>query len=143
MYKHQCRADEFQCNDNFCIPMYQVCDEVYDCLDHSDEVEGCTIGHPCDGFRCRNQRCIPVDWRCNDIDDCMDNSDEEQCENFIKPNDCTMERGHYLCKNGLTCIKLHEVCDQSFNCPDKSDETSNCTACKFIPCFLFYSYHPG
>jgi len=34
----ECRFDEFHCGTGECIPMRQVCDNIYDCNDYSDEV---------------------------------------------------------------------------------------------------------
>ena len=36
-----CPADHFQCNDKRCVRISKICDGQKDCLDSSDEVEGC------------------------------------------------------------------------------------------------------
>lgn len=35
-----CKYNEFRCNNGQCIPRREVCDNIYDCADYSDET-GC------------------------------------------------------------------------------------------------------
>ena len=36
-----CPVDHYQCSDKRCVRISKVCDGHKDCLDNSDEVEGC------------------------------------------------------------------------------------------------------
>lgn len=74
-----CSEDQWQCQNKQCIPKEYVCNDNYDCLDHSDEEIGCTQILPCDTFRCKNGHCIPNEWKCDGSNDCHDNSDEIGC----------------------------------------------------------------
>ncbi|KAK9873892.1 hypothetical protein WA026_002245 [Henosepilachna vigintioctopunctata] len=123
-----CEEDEWKCSDNLCILKDWVCNGNPDCLDGSDETIGCTKSLHCDGFKCENNHCVPTEWRCDGSNDCIDNSDEQDCENYIKPNDCTWENRKFLCSNNHTCIDIHHVCDGEFHCPDRSDESALCKA---------------
>lgn len=57
-------------------------------------------------------------------------------ESHIKPKDCKLEDDLFLCANNQTCLKLSQFCDNTIDCPDKSDEghlctsTHNCTTLK-------------
>eukprot|EP01083_Nonionella_stella_P217639 781239_1 len=42
----QCATDEFQCNNNQCIPNYLVCNSINDCSDNSDEINCTTTSQP-------------------------------------------------------------------------------------------------
>lgn len=36
---HECRPDQFRCNDGICIAGYKKCNVMIDCIDGSDELE--------------------------------------------------------------------------------------------------------
>nr|UVT84832.1 vitellogenin receptor [Lasioderma serricorne] len=132
-----CTDGLWSCADKHCIPLLQVCDGVYNCLDHTDETLGCRSNRTCDGFKCKNGRCIVNEWRCDGINDCADKSDEEHCARYWSPETCSLENGEYLCKDKTSCVKLTDVCNGKNDCADKSDEGSFCrikSACQEFNC---------
>lgn len=72
--------DQFQCaHGQKCIDQNQVCDEIYQCQDHSDELD-CrkqtdTCHHQCDN----KSRCLPSTFLCDGERDCLDGTDEANC----------------------------------------------------------------
>lgn len=40
--KEMCKLSEFKCSDGSCIPLMKFCDGLFDCLDKSDELSGCS-----------------------------------------------------------------------------------------------------
>lgn len=135
------------CTNGQCIDSQKVCDNEYDCSDHSDEkncTSNCTstFRHVCttrgkaikhnillklseNQFQCRSGECIPITWRCNHNDDCPDSSDENGCPS----SSCSSNR--FQCKTG-TCIPSTWVCDGMPDCEDGSDEHELCseTTCR-------------
>ncbi|XP_071486072.1 low-density lipoprotein receptor-related protein 2-like [Diadema antillarum] len=112
---------EFTCADlGNCIPIFQACDVVRNCMDGSDEAENYCYNHQCasDQFTCSNGRCIFQQFQCDFFDDCLDNSDEENCENPT----CDPLTS-FTCANGI-CISADGVCNGFADCPDgqASDE---------------------
>lgn len=41
--------------------------------------------------------------------------------------DCTLENGHFLCKDGVTCLELSEYCNNHTGCMDGGDEGGLCS----------------
>ncbi|XP_041361546.1 transmembrane protease serine 2-like [Gigantopelta aegis] len=107
-----CKATEYQCDGGECIPKRQVCDQVTNCRDQSDE-HFCAN---CTGFQCSSGLCLWDSFRqhCDGIFHCADLSDEKQCP--LRP-------GNRLCKNGVQISRLR-WCDGVDNCFDNSDEAS-------------------
>lgn len=77
--KNNCPPGQFQCKNGNCTLPFNVCDNVNDCGDNSDE-DKCDL-RPCESwqFRCSNHKCIPKRWLCDGNDDCNDGSDEQGC----------------------------------------------------------------
>ena len=73
---------QYRCSNNLCILTSYVCDRIYDCSDHSDELN---CGNSTSGgclelyYHCRSGVCIPRDHQCDGQAHCNDGSDELNC----------------------------------------------------------------
>lgn len=74
------QTDQFQCaHGKKCIDKDQVCDDIHQCQDRSDELdclkqtESCV--HHCDN----KSRCLPAKFLCDGEWDCLDGTDEANC----------------------------------------------------------------
>lgn len=84
-FGNNCEAPNFKCKSGECITVNNVCNNIRDCVDNSDE-------HNCDysscgkdNFQCLSGQCIPKRWECDGDCDCKDGSDEhENCRKCIK-----------------------------------------------------------
>ncbi|CAN8013632.1 unnamed protein product, partial [Ixodes persulcatus] len=103
----------FVCRNKEVISVVNVCDQIRDCRDGSDE-SGC-VTCPDGSFRCTSGKCVSIGAFCDFKDDCGDSSDESQCD-YIECN-----RTEYRCKNGQ-CISMAHRCDLLPDCHDSSDE---------------------
>ncbi|XP_014667090.1 PREDICTED: low-density lipoprotein receptor-related protein 1B-like [Priapulus caudatus] len=75
----ECKADQFRCVSDDCIPTTWRCDGHQDCVDASDELN-CTETCPPNMWLCHNgEHCIPIPWLCDGESDCIDDSDEANC----------------------------------------------------------------
>ncbi|XP_045191378.2 suppressor of tumorigenicity 14 protein-like [Mercenaria mercenaria] len=110
---------QFECQNGECINKNLVCNDEYNCKDHSDETNCHIRNGTCPGqFECTNGSCIDKNLVCNGINNCPDGSDEKGCrkhENVTCP-------GKFECSDGK-CIDKNKVCNGENDCPDKSDET--------------------
>uniref|UniRef100_A0A914GSI0 Low-density lipoprotein receptor-related protein n=1 Tax=Globodera rostochiensis TaxID=31243 RepID=A0A914GSI0_GLORO len=137
--KKACNKGEFRCKNNHCIHASWECDGDNDCLDGSDEHQNCTY-QACqpEFWQCSNHKCIPNSWRCDGNDDCDDMSDEQHCTaEEVKAHNLTglasatilegtnCARGQYECQSGQ-CIDIHKVCDNTYDCTDRTDESPSC-----------------
>ncbi|CAN7979977.1 unnamed protein product, partial [Ixodes pacificus] len=104
----------FVCRNKEVISVVNVCDQIRDCRDGSDE-SGCGVTCPDGSFRCTSGKCVSIGAFCDFKDDCGDSSDESQCD-YIECN-----RTEYRCKNGQ-CISMAHRCDLLPDCHDSSDE---------------------
>lgn len=56
----------------------------------------------------------------------------------MDPAKCVLDEGRFLCANNRTCLKLPQVCDDTRDCPDGSDEAPGCQSasnnCKTLTC---------
>ncbi|XP_043503640.1 basement membrane-specific heparan sulfate proteoglycan core protein isoform X1 [Polistes fuscatus] len=109
------RNREMRCDDGKCVLLKRKCDNIFDCLDGSDE-RGCGICTPAE-WKCASGECLPENERCNGIRNCADGSDESGCVTECPP-------GKFRCKDGL-CLDSKKRCDGRSHCLDGSDEI-NC-----------------
>ena len=75
----------FKCHGDYCISIYVVCDDKFDCINGENE-QFCS-GLTCPGFlKCRSEkRCVDL---CDKIIDCINTMDDEiECDHC--PNNCT------------------------------------------------------
>lgn len=96
--KHNC----MWCGGSVCISSQQICDNVTDCPDNSDE-NACqfSLDHLCSSeeFLCRKEiSCLPLAFQCDGNADCMDRSDELDCVNI------TCREEQFKCATGEQCI---------------------------------------
>ncbi|XP_053982835.1 basement membrane-specific heparan sulfate proteoglycan core protein-like isoform X1 [Hylaeus volcanicus] len=106
---------EMRCNDGMCVQLRRKCDNIFDCIDGSDEL-GCGVCTPAE-WKCASGECIPENERCDDTFHCADGSDETGCA-----NECPA--GMFRCNDGL-CLDSKRRCDGRPHCTDGSDEI-NC-----------------
>ncbi|XP_019884797.1 basement membrane-specific heparan sulfate proteoglycan core protein isoform X13 [Camponotus floridanus] len=106
---------EMRCDDGGCVLLRRKCDNIFDCLDGSDE-RGCGLCTPAE-WKCASGECLPENQRCDGIMQCSDGSDEDQCV-----TECPA--GWFRCNDGL-CLDNKRRCDGRSHCLDGSDEI-NC-----------------
>ncbi|XP_076631096.1 terribly reduced optic lobes isoform X1 [Colletes latitarsis] len=106
---------EMRCDDGMCVLLRRKCDNVFDCLDGSDE-RGCGVCSPAE-WKCASGECIAENERCDDTIHCVDGSDETGCV-----SECPA--GMFRCDDGL-CLNSKRRCDGQPHCLDGSDEI-NC-----------------
>nr|XP_037874357.1 basement membrane-specific heparan sulfate proteoglycan core protein isoform X3 [Bombyx mori] len=117
-----CSLDEFKCDETRCIRRDEVCNNINDCHDGTDEVD-CAKSCGIDDFTCNNGACIEGFRRCDGAVDCSEGEDEVNCE-------CREDQ--FRCRSG-SCIELRKRCDGYEHCSDRSDE-ENCNESGFFKC---------
>ncbi|XP_015437459.1 PREDICTED: basement membrane-specific heparan sulfate proteoglycan core protein [Dufourea novaeangliae] len=105
-------STEMRCDDGKCVLLRRKCDNIFDCLDGSDE-RGCGVCTPAE-WKCASGECLPENERCDGIIQCADGSDEDRCV-----NECPA--GTFRCNDGL-CLNSNRRCDGRPHCLDGSDE---------------------
>ncbi|XP_061934436.1 basement membrane-specific heparan sulfate proteoglycan core protein isoform X22 [Apis cerana] len=103
-------SKEMRCDDGQCILLRRKCDNIFDCLDGSDE-RGCGVCSPAE-WKCASGECIAEIERCDNVIHCADGSDESGCE---------CPDGQLPCDNKV-CINKNFFCDNNIDCHDGSDE---------------------
>ncbi|XP_043520278.1 basement membrane-specific heparan sulfate proteoglycan core protein isoform X8 [Frieseomelitta varia] len=106
---------EMRCDNGQCVLLRRKCDNIFDCLDGSDE-RGCGVCTPAE-WKCASGECIAEIERCDNVTHCADGSDEFGCV-----NECPA--GMFRCNDGL-CVDSKKRCDGRRHCLDGSDEI-NC-----------------
>ncbi|ESO96764.1 hypothetical protein LOTGIDRAFT_143634 [Lottia gigantea] len=130
-----CKPDQFKCVERgLCIDESDRCNGLYDCPDHSDEMN-CTVESPCGGDKskhlCSNGLCIDDSNVCNGRNDCGDYSDEppncginecegnhlcnHQCKDKKIGYECDCKPGYTLRADDRTCQDVNE-CNTTFPC---------------------------
>ena len=97
-----CPSTHFQCPHNdYCLPVFLRCNDVYDCPGHEDEYD--CEEYQCEGFyRCRSSTiCVHMESVCDDVFHCPSRDDELLCT--LPP-----------CPTSCTCHGLAFVCSQAF-----------------------------
>lgn len=74
-----CNAStEYSCGDGTCIPKTWLCDSLYDCPNHDDELHCSSYVCGAGRFLCDDRRtCIQANERCDGKFQCPDHSDED------------------------------------------------------------------
>ncbi|KAF6777130.1 hypothetical protein AHF37_05637 [Paragonimus kellicotti] len=145
----KCSQMEFACLNRLqCIHEIYHCDGYRDCEDGSDEF-GCDTKQvellSPNEFVCQDGLSIPKDWVCDQKVDCP-LGDDEQVGPTTRSN-CTItmfssetESQSTICPSGTFacgtistidkthCITMEKVCDGVYDCPDYTDETTNCAS---------------
>lgn len=149
----ECLPGYYKCpSENKCISRKFICDGIPQCKNAEDE-QGCSkYGcHPKTEFAClsksktgslsekerlqfRNLRydqnattyhwaCVKNEKICDGVIDCISGHDEQHCDS--RTTDLgTCDAHQFQCGDG-SCIDSYLVCNNFFNCKDKSDE-NNC-----------------
>ncbi len=121
-----CPEQQFQCDNHLCVGHLDLCDEVDDCGDGSDERPEFCATYSCeehDKFRCNNGKCIFRNQVCDGMPHCSDKSDETNvtlCPS--REPRCRPSAGEFKCANLAKCVPQASVCDLVNDCGDNSDE---------------------
>ena len=106
----RCNDEEFEClTSGECVPLDDVCNQIMDCSDKSDE------------FGCK---CVDYLYReenhrhkiCDGVIDCQDQSDELNCPK------CNESESFVCTGRANQCISNARVCDGEEDCPNGDDE---------------------
>ena len=103
------------------LDRHQLCDNLEDCADGSDEAlcefGGCQENE----FPCLSGRCIPSAWKCDQRPDCDSGEDEVACSASCGP-------GQWLCGEGR-CVEAVLLCDGTRDCGLGEDEDPGLCSC--------------
>ena len=102
---HECPG-MFKCKDTYCIPLFTVCDGVYDCPDKGDE-NNCEV-FSCPGYlKCNvDNVCVNLLDVCDDIIHCKFSKDDEaHCYQVREcPSNCICAGNIVKCTNKLNLV---------------------------------------
>ena len=107
-----CPDTHFRCPGklNYCMPVYVLCNGVYDCIGREDEA-GCDIESvTCPGFyRCWDSAvCVHPDHICDGWPQCPRHDDELMC-NIICPHQCHCQAKAFLCWNAFPAEEFPDL----------------------------------
>ncbi|XP_065210715.1 low-density lipoprotein receptor-related protein 8-like [Planococcus citri] len=133
-------ARTLRCNNGQYVAVSDLCDDIQDCTDGSDEPSSCKTSWNCGPgqFSCipysnsttnatTTAKCLNAKVLCDTRKDCANNFDEENCGDATSVQNCQLGDGKFLCSDKLRCLSIENTCDGSCNCLDCSDENENCT----------------
>ena len=104
-----CPESHFQCpGEGYCLPVYVICNGVYDCPGRQDEA-ACD-GFTCPGFyRCRGSRvCLHASQVCDSMYQCPQRDDELFCD-LTCPESCTCHGRSFFCNQTFPCLKYPDL----------------------------------
>ncbi|KAK7103352.1 hypothetical protein V1264_018270 [Littorina saxatilis] len=104
-----CPETHFQCpGGGYCLPVYVVCNDVYDCPDHEDERE--CERFECPGwYRCRGSRvCLHPQHLCDGFQHCPRHDDEDFC-GLSCPAHCLCHGLAFTCTSGVALEQVSTV----------------------------------
>ena len=104
-----CPDTHFQCADNgYCLPVFVLCNQVYDCPHHEDELH-CNR-YTCPGFyRCRGSTvCLHHSHLCDGVFHCPQRDDEVLC-NMTCPSNCTCHGMSFTCNSPFSVANFPDL----------------------------------
>lgn len=117
---NKCSSHQFKCmGDEMCVDAQYKCNSIFDCEDHSDEVNCtyCPVGQAACDYS--TAFCFsPSTQRCDGVVDCPDAEDELNCS-AVCP-------GKIRCGHSGLCYEKKHHCDGNFDCVNGYDER-NCS----------------
>ena len=106
-WNETCPETHYRCPGvyNDCLPVYTLCNGLYDCIDHEDE-EACE-NMTCPGFyRCFNSTvCVHADHLCDGWPHCSQGDDELLC-NMVCPAQCLCQGHVFLCSKPFSAFRF-------------------------------------
>ena len=104
-----CPETHFWCPaKDYCLPVFVLCNGVYDCLSHEDE-DGCDM-YTCPGFyRCRASKvCVHVNHVCDGWPLCPQHDDELLCGQQCPPQ-CTCHGLAFFCSQVFAASQFPDL----------------------------------